>query len=189
MAFASKGFIKQGNSKANELIRSLQKISLDGKYPVLFDMSPCLYRMKEYIESTGLKSQISIFDPVEFTLQFLMDRLEFHKVPGTVALHATCSMIKLGLEEKIKVLAEACAEKVIVPENIGCCGFAGDRGFTFPELNQSALRNLKSSLPLDCKEGYSTSRTCEIGLSNQSGIHYKSIMYLVDRSTSARKKS
>ena len=28
--------------------------------------------------------------------------------------------------------------------------------------------------------GYSTSRTCEIGLSNQSGTTYRSIVYLID---------
>ncbi|MEH6470613.1 MAG: hypothetical protein V7752_05120, partial [Halopseudomonas sp.] len=62
-----------------------------------------------------------------------------------------------------------------------CCGFAGDKGFSTPELNQSALRTLKDSLPENCKEGFSTSRTCEIGLSHHSGIEYKSIVYLVNR--------
>jgi D-lactate dehydrogenase len=67
-----------------------------------------------------------------------------------------------------------------VPET-NCCGFAGDRGFTFPELNKHGLRSLKNQLPETVKEGFSTSRTCEIGLSLHSGISYKSIVYLVDR--------
>jgi hypothetical protein len=31
-----------------------------------------------------------------------------------------------------------------------------------------------------CERGYSSSRTCEIGVSMHSGIHYQSIAYLVD---------
>jgi D-lactate dehydrogenase len=32
-----------------------------------------------------------------------------------------------------------------------------------------------------CSAGFSTSRTCEIGLSLHSGLHYRSIFYLVER--------
>ncbi|MNR63905.1 hypothetical protein D3C85_1863700 [compost metagenome] len=32
-----------------------------------------------------------------------------------------------------------------------------------------------------CDEGISTSRTCEIGLSQHSGIDYHGLVYLVDR--------
>jgi D-lactate dehydrogenase len=83
-------------------------------------------------------------------------------------------------------LAEACAEKVIVPDGIGCCGWAGDRGFNVPELNTSALKGLKESLPENCTEGYSTSRTCEIGLSLNSGIEYRSILDLLDELSETR---
>lgn len=63
-----------------------------------------------------------------------------------------------------------------------CCGFAGDRGFVRPEPNEYALRRLKASLPADCATGYSTSRTCEIGLSEQARFPCQSILYLVERS-------
>jgi len=66
---------------------------------------------------------------------------------------------------------------------VGCCGFAGDRGFTHPELNAAALAGLRAALPAGCDRGYSTSRTCEIGLSLHAGIPYQSIVYLVDRCT------
>jgi D-lactate dehydrogenase len=75
---------------------------------------------------------------------------------------------------------------VVVPDLVGCCGFAGDRGFNHPELNASALQHLRPAVT-ECVCGYSTSRTCEIGLSAHSGIHYKSILYLVDRCTQAKK--
>ena len=86
----------------------------------------------------------------------------------------------MGLTDKFIKVAEACATDVIIPENVTCCGFAGDRGFNFPELNESALKDLKPQLTESCHEGYSNSKTCEIGLSYNSGIEYRSIIYLVD---------
>ena len=75
---------------------------------------------------------------------------------------------------------QACSDNVVVPEQITYCGFAGDKGFTTPELNASALSALAEQVG-HCDSGYSTSRTCEIGLSEHSGIDYQSIVYLVDR--------
>jgi D-lactate dehydrogenase len=86
-------------------------------------------------------------------------------------------------------LAAACARAVVVPDAIGCCGFAGDRGFNVPELNASALRYLHEELGGACTSGYSTSRTCEIGLSRHGGIPYRSLLVLVDRAASPRAAS
>jgi D-lactate dehydrogenase len=178
MAFASKGFVEQGERKARELESALLRASDNGRIPVLTDMSPCLYRMREVFTS-GLR----LYEPVRFALDHLRERVEFVRTPGTVALHTTCSAEKMGLAGPLRELAELCVEHVVVPEEVECCGWAGDRGFTVPELNASALRDLRRGLPRECAEGYSTSRTCEIGLSLHSGIHYQSILYLVDRCT------
>jgi len=61
------------------------------------------------------------------------------------------------------------------------CFVQRDKGFNRPELNEHALRDLKSALPHHCNEGYSSSRTCEIGLSEQAGFPYRSLIRLVDR--------
>jgi D-lactate dehydrogenase len=68
---------------------------------------------------------------------------------------------------------------VVLPPT-GCCGFAGDKGFTTPELNASALAGLREAVA-GCTAGYSNSRTCQVGLSLHSGIPYQSIAHLVDR--------
>jgi len=80
-------------------------------------------------------------------------------------------------------VAGACAEKVVIPPRVGCCGFAGDRGFSHPELAAAALRDLAAGLPDGCAAGYSNSRTCEIGLSLHGRVRYRSLIYLVDRCT------
>ena len=175
MAFSSKGYTEAGMKKSNELEAALIKASENGKYPVLCDMSPCLFTMKE-----NMASGMRLYEPVEFILEYLIPNLEISPLRETITVFPVCSMKKMGLEDKLVELAEKCATKVIVPE-ANCCGFAGDRGFSFPELNGYGLRNLKSQLPEDIKHGYSTSRTCEIGLSLHSGISHVSIVFLVDQ--------
>jgi hypothetical protein len=66
-----------------------------------------------------------------------------------------------------------------VPEDVFCCGFAGDRGFSHPELNAAALAQLGEQVR-GCTVGYSTSRTCEVGLSLHAGLPYKNLMFLLD---------
>ncbi len=177
MAFSSKGYTKAGLKKSNELEAALLKASENGKYPVLCDMSPCLFTMKENMQP-GLK----LYEPVEFILEYLLPNLEIQPLQETITVFPVCSMKKMGMEDKLVELAEKCAAKVIVPET-NCCGFAGDRGFSFPELNEHGLSELKMQLPAEVKNGYSTSRTCEIGLSLHSGISHQSIVYLVDRAS------
>jgi D-lactate dehydrogenase len=181
MAFDSKGFFAEADAKSRELEAVLLISSNDGEYPVLCDTSPCLFRMRQ-----ALDKKLKLYEPVEFIHDFLMQRLIFNKAPETVALHVTCSSTKMLLAEKFKTVALACAEEIVTPTKVTCCGFAGNKGFDTPELTASALAQLKTSLPADCKSGYSNSRPCEIGLSQHGGINYQSIVYLVDRCTTRR---
>jgi D-lactate dehydrogenase len=178
MAFDSKGFKSQGMAKLRELEKALLAATVGGKYPVLCEMSPCLYRMKSYLDK-----RLKLYEPVEFTLTFLSDKLVFTRLPITVAVHSTCSNTKMGLDEQLLKLASMCAREVIKPEKTECCGWAGDKGFNLPNLNKSALKYLSEELNHDIDGGFSTSRTCEIGLTLHGGISYKSILYLVDRAT------
>lgn len=177
MAFSSKGFRNQAKKKENQLNAALLKASRNGELPIVCDMSPCLLHMKETLDK-----RLKLYDQVEFIHDRLIDKLKFSKQPVSIAVHTTCSSTKMNLQQKLVAVASLCAEKVIVPEDVGCCGWAGDRGFFFPELNNSALAPLKENLK-GATEGYSNSRTCEIGLSMNSGISYKSLVYLVDRCT------
>ena len=151
------------------------------RWPVLCDQSPCLHRMREKI------GRMKLYEPAEFIWTFLRDRLEFRPQPGPVAVHITCSMRRMGLAGVIVSLARLCTDEVVVPEEVGCCGFAGDRGFTHPEVNAWALRKLRPVIERSgVKAGYSNSRTCEIGLSARSGVPYVSIVYLVDACTTPK---
>lgn len=179
----SKGLMKHADQKSSELEAELLKASENGKYPVLCDTSPCLYRMRRVMEKT-----LKLYEPVEFIHEFLMDKLHFSKVDEVVAVHPTCTTTKMGLTAKLKAVADACASHVVLPEEVGCCGFAGDRGFNYPEVNKYALRKLRPVIEQSkVVAGYSNSRTCEIGLSTNGGVPYMSIIYLVDRVTKKKK--
>jgi D-lactate dehydrogenase len=128
-----------------------------------------------------LDPRLNIYEPFEFIQKYLLDNLSITPSAETVAIHVTCSSRKMGLEGVFTDVAGRLAAEAIYPEEVTCCGWAGDRGFNFPELTASALSSLKPSLQGRCAAGYSNSRTCEIGLSQHSGIYYKSIFYLLDR--------
>ena len=133
--------------------------------------------------------KMKLYEPAEFIYTFLRDKLEFKPITRPVAVHVTCSTRKMGLADTIIALARLCSTNVLVPEGVGCCGFAGDKGFTHPELNSYALRKLRPQIEkAHVQVGYSNSRTCEIGLTTNAGIPYVSIAYLVDECTEPIKK-
>jgi D-lactate dehydrogenase len=174
----SKGMLDIADRKTAELEAALYEASEQGNYPVLCDQSPCLYRMRHEIQ------KMKLYEPVEFITTFLLDKLQFTQTDAPVAVHITCSMRKMGLGGQIVALAKRCSSNVLIPEEVGCCGFAGDKGFTCPEVNTYALRKLRPQIEkAGIVNGYSNSRTCEIGLTANSGINYQSIVYLVNRHT------
>lgn len=184
MIWESKGMPEIANNKTAQLEKALWEASEGGRYPVLCDQSPCLHRMRKHIKTMHL------YEPAEFITEFLAPNLDFHPVDMPVAVHVTCSTRLMGLGDKIINLAKRCSNYVFVPTEVGCCGFAGDKGLTVPELNKWGLRKLRPQIIASgVVEGYSNSRTCEIGLTTNSGVPYQSIVYLVDKVTTPKKNT
>ncbi|MEN6618359.1 MAG: FAD-binding and (Fe-S)-binding domain-containing protein [Rikenellaceae bacterium] len=176
MAFSSKGFVEAGKLASDKLEAALVEASNDGTYPILCDMSPCLYTMK-----TNMGEKLKLYEPAEFVQDKLMNKLKITQLDKKVAVFAVCSAKKMEVDSALTDIARRCAKEVVVIDS-NCCGFAGDRGFILPKLNQHGLRFIKEQSS-GCKEGYATSRTCEIGLSKYSGITYSSIIYLVEEAS------
>lgn len=177
----SKGMLDIADRKSGELEAALWEASEEGRYPVLCDQSPCLHRMKKVIK------RMKLYEPAEFIMLYLKDRLDFHPIDRPIALHITCSTREMGVSNCLIELAHLCSKNVFLPEGVGCCGFAGDRGFTYPEMNKYALRKLRPQIEKNHIEiGYSNSRTCEIGLQSNTGIPYMSIVYLVNECTTKK---
>lgn len=178
MPFSSKGLVEEGNKLSDSLEADLMTASENGKWPVVYDMSSCYYTSLHHFKSDILK----VYDPIQFMLEYVMPQLQVtHKQP-IATVFPVCSAKKIGMVDNLVKLSGMCAEEVKLIET-NCCGFAGDRGFTFPELNAHGQRHLKEQIPTSCTEGYSTNRPCEIGMSEYSEINFKSIFYLIDEVT------
>lgn len=174
--FDSKGLAAEAARKAEEAVQALLAASDSGRFPIVIDTSPCAQSLKN-----AAAGRLPLLDIAEFLHDHVLPNVRIaERVRGPVALHVTCSTRRMGLDAKLTGIARACAEAVVIPPDVGCCGFAGDKGFTQPEINAHALRTLAPAVA-DCSSGYSTSRTCEIGLSTHGGITYRSIATLLDR--------
>ncbi|MDD2740772.1 MAG: FAD-binding and (Fe-S)-binding domain-containing protein [Rhodocyclaceae bacterium] len=173
---SSKGMAEEAEAMSNTLEAVLIKASDNGRYPVIMDGSACSVRMQKH-----LAGRLKLYDFHEFAHDALLPRLMIQKEAGPIALHVNCSVKRTGSDAKLKTLLAACVEQIIEPAGVTCCGFAGDRGFIVPELNQHALRKIHNELPSGCACGVSTNRTCEIGLTAETGITYQSIAYLLEK--------
>ncbi len=174
LSFDSKGLKEAAEKRSSEMENALMTASDGGRIPILCDMSPCLLHMKE-----TLVKELKLYEPIEFALNHLIPNLQIQKQSGTIVLHATCSAKKMELSAGLITLAQHCVEKVILLDT-NCCGFAGDKGFFVPDLNQHGLRTIAAQIPQSVTKGYSTSRTCEIGLTEKGNIPFQSIFYLLD---------
>ncbi len=173
LAFASKGFVAQGERKTQELRTALAEQARDC-VAAICDASPCTQRIRE-TAVPGLR----VYDAAEFLATQVLPKLTVVRRNYAIAIHPPCSAVKMGLTESLRELASACASSVHMPAEASCCGVAGDRLFTHPELPRSALAGLRAALPADCREGYAGSRACEIGLTRFGGIPYRSLAYLL----------
>jgi D-lactate dehydrogenase len=160
-----------------------------GRLPVIVDTTPCTYGFKTARPYLTAENQIffdgmQILDSIEWICEEVLPRLHITEKFGKVVLHPVCSAKKLQLDSPLARIAQACSEEVMIPESAGCCAFAGDRGFLFPELTAAATKaeaaEVKDS---NCHGWFSSSRTCEIAMTRATGWSYRSYLYMLHRAT------
>lgn len=119
--------------------------------------------------------------PVMDINQFIAERIVRSRIKrkfDKIAVHFDCSTTKAHLTNLYQEILALCAYEVVVPDNIKCCGFAGDKGFTTPELNATSLANLVNQVA-GCQIGVSFNRTCQIGLQHHGKLEYMSFVELL----------
>jgi D-lactate dehydrogenase len=189
--FSSKGYDQGHHVAVNRAIERFWEWSDHGRLPVVLDTSPCTYGLatcRAYLtpENQQKFDRLEILDSVAFVHDRLLPRLIVRRKVRSVALHPVCSIIKLGLSPKLERIAQACSAEVTVPLHAGCCGFAGDRGFLFPELTESATRREADEVRGAQHDGhFSSSRTCDIGMTRATGRVYRSYIYLLEQASRA----
>ncbi|ASG69009.1 4Fe-4S ferredoxin [Francisella halioticida] len=107
-----------------------------------------------------------------------LKKLDLERKFKKIALHIDCSTKKQNIDNKYVDALNKCCDEIIIPERIYCCGFAGDKGFTTPELNKASLNSLKDQVD-GCEIGVSFNKSCQIGLSYYGAIKYTSFIELL----------
>lgn len=184
--FSSKGFADAYQYKANDTVKKLWQWTEEGTIPVLMDITSCtqsLLTARPYLTAGNqLKfDKIKIVDSINFIADMLLPKLNIISPKQQVIFHPVCTVFKMNLYNKLKQIGEACAVKVDLPVQAGCCGMAGDRGFYYPGLIDAATKNEATEVNEKIYDGYySSAKTCEMSLSSATGKNYQSLFYLLD---------
>lgn len=184
--FSSKGFHVAYRFIANKIIEQLWDVTAAASYPVVMDISSCtitLQNIRPVLSDINKQrfDQLRIMDSVAYLHDAILPLDPPRKKKNDIVLHPVCSLHKMNLENSFVRIAHFFAHKVTVPAHAGCCGMAGDRGFLFPELTASATMAESQEVKAAVYEGYySSTRTCEMAMSEAVGKNYESILYLAD---------
>lgn len=184
--FSSKGFEAAHHASVDHTVENFFRWSNGGALPIIVDTSPCTHGLKTARPHLSRENQakfdkLTILDSIEFAHDRLLPRLAIRRKVHSVALHPVCSATKMAIVPKLVRIANACSETVVVPRDAGCCAFAGDRGFLFPQLTASATAvEARQATEAEHDGHYSSSRTCEIGMTRSTGKVYRSYLHLLE---------
>jgi D-lactate dehydrogenase len=192
LPWSSKGFGDAHRHKANEMVEKLWLWSGGGALPVVVDAASCTSSIAApgdgvlSEDNAECLAKLEILDSVAWAHDRLLPWLEVSERVATATVHPTCATRHMGLTHRLEALADALADDVFVPPTATCCGFAGDRGISHPELTAAATAPEASELAgrhFDAR--LSSNRTCEIGLERATGEPYESVILLLERLTRA----
>ncbi|MFD3695409.1 FAD-binding and (Fe-S)-binding domain-containing protein [Streptomyces sp. NPDC058646] len=186
----SKGYEEGSRVMANRIVEAAWGWTAGGRLPLVADASSCTLGLAREVlpyltpDNRELHAELRILDSVVWAAQELLPRLEIRRTVGSAVLHPTCSMQHLGDEAQLRTVAEACAREVVVPQDAGCCAFAGDRGMLHPELTASATaREAAEVTAREFDAHLSANRMCEVGMDRATGRSYYSALLELERAT------
>jgi D-lactate dehydrogenase len=178
--WTSKGHLRGHRAMAGNVLPALLRASGGGRLPVISDGVSCT----EGFLAMARGSALDVIDAVDFAERVLLPRLTVTRKLESVALHPTCSAEHLGVTGPLRRIAEAISGEAVIPDDWGCCAFAGDRGMLHPELTASATRAEAAALADRAFTAYaSVNRTCEIGMTRATGKPYRHILELLEEAS------
>ncbi|MBB5639953.1 D-lactate dehydrogenase [Cryobacterium roopkundense] len=185
--WASKGLTRGLATMSEKTLAALRAATRDGELPVICDASSCTEGLRHIIESDTSATPLMIVDAVEFVATRILPGLPEYTKLESLALHPTCSSTRMGTNPALQAVADSVAEHVEIPENWGCCAFAGDRGMLHPELTASATKAQAADvLEMDAVAHASCNRTCELGMTRATGKPYRHVLELLEEVTRPR---
>jgi D-lactate dehydrogenase len=172
------------------MVEQLWGWSGEGALPIVIDAASCtesIGKQGEAVlseENAARLAQLEILDSVAWAHDRLLPKLEIGSKVGSATVHPTCATRHMGLAPRLRAVAGALADDVYVAPSSTCCGFAGDRGISHPELTAAATRPQAEELAGRSFDAYlSSNRTCEIGLSRATGESYESFLIKLEELT------
>ncbi|MDT0144567.1 FAD-binding and (Fe-S)-binding domain-containing protein [Microbacterium sp. PRC9] len=159
---------------------SLVLATENGRLPVVCDASSCTEGLEILLEAAG-QHDIRVIDAVAFVDEHVLPHLPAGERVASLTLHPTCSSAHLGINPALSRVAAAAADTVVIPEDWGCCAFAGDRGMLHPELTASATAPGSDNVAAAASDVHaSLNRTCEMGMTRATGQPYRHILQVLD---------
>ncbi|WP_282687608.1 MULTISPECIES: FAD-binding and (Fe-S)-binding domain-containing protein [unclassified Streptomyces] len=186
----SKGYDAGNRIMANRIVEAAWGWTAGGTLPLVVDASSCTLGIAEEVvpylteDNRALHRELTVVDSLVWAAEELLPHLTVFRTAGSAVLHPTCSMEHLGDVGQLRALAEACAQEVVVPDDAGCCAFAGDRGMLHKELTDSATAKEAAEVdrrPYDIH--LSANRMCEIGMERATGHPYRSALIELEHAT------
>lgn len=186
----SKGYDAANAVMANRIVEAAWGWTAGGRLPLVVDASSCTLGLAHEVvpflteDNRELHRELTVVDSLVWAAEELLPALTVFRRTGSAVLHPTCSMQHLGDVAQLRTVAEACAEEVVVPDDAGCCAFAGDRGMLHKELTDSATAKEGAEVRAREYDAYlSANRMCEIGMDRATGHPYHSALIELERAT------
>ncbi|MEV8531620.1 FAD-binding and (Fe-S)-binding domain-containing protein [Streptomyces sp. NPDC051211] len=186
----SKGYAAGNRLMANRIVEAAWGWTAGGRLPLVVDASSCTlgiaHEVVPYLtdDNRALHAELTVVDSVVWAADELLPDLDILRTVGSAVLHPTCSMRHLGDQDRLLAVAEACADEVVVPDDAGCCAFAGDRGMLHPELAASATaREAAEVTAREYDAHLSANRMCEVGMDRATGRSYHSVLLELELAT------
>ena len=189
--FESKGLAEAADRKSAELEAALRAASDDGRWPIVFDTSPCAYRMKRYLAGAAAGAR-----------QHRVHRTTRAAARGArrrgaepVAIHPVCSVRKMGTVDKLRAHRRALQRRgrrrrrravLRLRRRQGLQPAGAQRARAAPPRRRRCRRTAAPAIR--------PAAPARSGCRSRRGFPYQSIIYLVDacaqpRATGARKES
>ncbi|SDJ41322.1 FAD-binding and (Fe-S)-binding domain-containing protein [Streptomyces indicus] len=186
----SKGYDEGNTVMANRIVEAAWGWTAGGKLPLVVDASSCTlgiaHEVVPYLTDTNreLHAELTVVDSLVWAADELLPHLTVHRKIASAVVHPTCSMRHLGDDGTLRTVAEACADEVVVPDDAGCCAFAGDRGMLHKELTESATAREAAMVTSRRFDAHlSANRMCEVGMDHATGRSYYSVLIELERAT------
>ncbi|GAA1832592.1 FAD-binding and (Fe-S)-binding domain-containing protein [Pseudonocardia ailaonensis] len=177
--WSSKGLPAGHEAMRARVLPVVREATRSGELPVISDASSCSEGFRALL-TDGVPGDVRVVDAVQFVLDEVVPRLPPHRKVPSVSVHPTCSSARMGLDPALLALAREVADEVHVPDDWGCCAFAGDRGLLHPELTASATaREAAEVKARNASAHVSCNRTCELGMTRATGSTYRHILELL----------